>query len=84
MYHTIIFSLLSPEPRRPKSLLLEDLPNLMGRDPDLPSVKSASPLSPNTTLTFLPELEEIRVSPCIAKKGYLNVLEERSKTWKRR
>merc|ERR1740128_677307 len=74
--------LLSPEPgQRPKSLILENLPSLLGRSGTEPS---PSPPSPHTNLSYIPELEEIRVSPCIAKKGYLNVLEEKCKTWKRR
>lgn len=71
---------MSPEPTRPKSLILENLPNLLGRNPSDPS--TPSPPSPATSL--LPDIEEIRVSPCIAKKGYLNILEEKTKGWKKR
>ena len=77
--------LLSPEPQRPRSLILENLPHLLGR----PSPNGGTPLAqapspPSPAFNLIPELEEIRVSPCIARKGYLNVLEEKSKTWKRR
>ena len=58
--------LMSPEPRRPQSLILENLPHLLGR---LGESNTPSPPSPVTSL--LPDLEEIRVSPCIAKRGYL-------------
>ena len=58
--------LLSPEPRRPVSLVLENLPNLLGR---IGGEGSPSPPSPASSL--LPDLEEIRVSPCIARKGFL-------------
>jgi len=71
--------LMSPEPTRPKSLILENLPNLLGR-----VIPESSPSPPSPATSLLPELEEIRVSPCIAKKGYLNVLEEKTKGWKKR
>ncbi|CAG2102727.1 unnamed protein product [Medioppia subpectinata] len=34
--------------------------------------------------TFAPEIEEIRVSPIISKKGYLNCLEDRTGCWVKR
>ena len=71
---------MSPEPTRPKSLILENLPNLLGRNPA--DKNTPSPPSPATSL--LPDIEEIRVSPVIAKKGYLNILEEKTKGWKKR
>ena len=70
---------MSPEPTRPKSLILENLPNLLGRNPT-----EASPSPPSPASSLLPDIEEIRVSPCIAKKGYLNILEEKTKGWKKR
>ena len=70
--------LMSPEPRRPQSLVLEQLPHLLGR------IGQGSPSPPSPVSSLLPDLEEIRVSPCIAKKGHLNVLEEKSKGWKKR
>ncbi|XP_023321625.1 kinesin-like protein unc-104 isoform X3 [Eurytemora carolleeae] len=79
--HSSQHDLLSPEPTRPRSLILENLPNLLGRSSP---IKSPSPPSPTTHFSYIPELEEIRVSPCIARKGYLNVLEEKCKAWKRR
>lgn len=33
---------------------------------------------------YVPELEEIRVSPVVARKGYLNVLEHGGSGWKKR
>lgn len=33
---------------------------------------------------YVPEVEEIRVSPVVARKGYLNVLEHKSNGWKKR
>ena len=70
--------LMSPEPRRPQSLVLEQLPHLLGR------IGQGSPSPPSPVSSLLPDLEEIRVSPCIAKKGHLNILEEKSKGWKKR
>ena len=70
---------MSPEPTRPKSLILENLPNLLGR-----TVTDTSPSPPSPATSLLPDIEEIRVSPCCAKKGYLNILEEKTKGWKKR
>ena len=69
---------MSPEPTRSKLLILENLPNLLAR-----FITESSPSPPSLATSLLPELEEIRVSPCIAKKGYLNILEEKSKGWKK-
>lgn len=33
---------------------------------------------------YVPDLEEIRVSPIVARKGYLNVLEHGGSGWKKR
>ena len=30
---------------------------------------------------FVPEVDEIRVSPVVARKGYLNILHEKSNGW---
>ena len=73
----VVCRLQSPEPSRPKSLLLEHLPDLLGRP-------QCSPSPPSPASALLPEIEEIRVSPCIAKKGHLNILEEKTKGWKKR
>ena len=79
-------SLMSPEPTRPKSLILENLPYLLGRTsaPATPPGQAATPPDSKSRPFLLPEVEEIRLSPCTARKGYLNILEEKTKTWKRR
>lgn len=41
------------------------------------------PRDPNLVL-YVPEMEEIRISPVIARKGYLNVLEHKTHGWKKR
>ncbi|XP_015436639.1 PREDICTED: kinesin-like protein unc-104 isoform X6 [Dufourea novaeangliae] len=44
---------------------------------------SSSPSKENLVL-YVPEVEEIRISPVIARKGYLNVLEHKTHGWKKR
>ncbi|KAG7155151.1 Kinesin-like protein unc-104-like 3 [Homarus americanus] len=34
--------------------------------------------------SFVPEVEEIRISPVVSRKGYLNVLDDRTNTWIKR
>lgn len=33
---------------------------------------------------YIPEMEEIRISPIVARKGFLNVLEQKLNGWKKR
>lgn len=66
----LIDSLCSPE--------RADVPNVWGEAP-------APVTSPELPLRlYVPELEEIRVSPIVARKGYLNVLEHGGSGWKKR
>ncbi|CAL7940667.1 unnamed protein product [Xylocopa violacea] len=44
---------------------------------------TSSPSKENLVL-YVPEVEEIRISPVIARKGYLNVLEHKTNGWKKR
>lgn len=44
---------------------------------------ATSPLGESLVL-YVPEVEEIRISPVIARKGYLNVLEHKTSGWKKR
>ncbi|XP_043489949.1 kinesin-like protein unc-104 isoform X2 [Polistes fuscatus] len=46
-------------------------------------IGSSSPSKENLVL-YVPEVEEIRISPVIARKGYLNVLEHKTNGWKKR
>ena len=87
--------LLSPgEPQRPKSLVLENFPPPGGllpigtgipassssSSPGLRRGSGASPLvSANRRAVFTPDVEEIRVSPVISKRGFLNILDQRNK-----
>ena len=80
-FKTLIFySLLSPEPQRPKSLVLDNLPGLVGSLVTSPAT-SNSPSSRDSQKRplLLPDLEEIRLSPLISKKGYLNILDHKTK-----
>ncbi|XP_059608868.1 kinesin-like protein unc-104 isoform X3 [Phlebotomus argentipes] len=54
-----------------------DVPN--GWEAPAPAPQPALPLR-----LYVPELEEIRVSPVVARKGYLNVLEHGGSGWKKR
>lgn len=54
-----------------------DMPN--GWEAPAPPVQTTLPLR-----LYVPELEEIRVSPVVARKGYLNVLEHGGSGWKKR
>jgi kinesin family member 1 len=54
-----------------------DVPN--GWEPPAPIVQQEAPLR-----LYVPDLEEIRVSPVVARKGYLNVLEHGGSGWKKR
>lgn len=40
--------------------------------------------SDQTLVLYVPEVEEIRISPIIARKGYLNILEHKTNGWKKR
>ncbi|XP_040578611.1 kinesin-like protein unc-104 isoform X3 [Lepeophtheirus salmonis] len=74
------------EPQRPKSLILDNLSGLFGDMETLSPMqptKSPVKISPSKVL-LIPELEEIRVSPIISRKGYLNMLEPKTKLWKKR
>lgn len=50
-----------------------------GWEAPAPATQPALPLR-----LYVPELEEIRVSPVVARKGYLNVLEHGGSGWKKR
>ena len=80
-YFTIFFcSLLSPEPQRPKSLILDNLSGLVGSLVTSPAT-SNSPGSRDSQKRplLVPDVEEIRVSPLISKRGNLNILDHKTK-----
>ncbi|GLH09165.1 Kinesin-like protein unc-104 [Gryllus bimaculatus] len=47
------------------------------------SVLTSSP-SREQVVLYVPEMEEIRISPVVARKGYLNILEHKTNGWKKR
>lgn len=68
--------LISPE-RLNRPILPEHVSFLPGRN------ESSSP-SEQSLILYVPEVEEIRISPVIARKGYLNILEQKTNGWKKR
>ncbi|XP_074031965.1 kinesin family member unc-104 isoform X1 [Leptinotarsa decemlineata] len=46
-------------------------------------VSPPGPRNPELVL-YVPDMEEIRISPVVARKGYLNVLEHKTHGWKKR
>lgn len=45
-----------------------------------PQISSSEP----QLVLYVPEVEEIRISPVISRKGYLNILEHKTNGWKKR
>ncbi|KAI5748989.1 hypothetical protein M8J76_003834 [Diaphorina citri] len=37
-----------------------------------------------SVILYVPEIEEIRISPVVSRKGYLNILEQKTNGWKKR
>ena len=81
-----IFRLTSPERARlqelQESILAGEAANQTNSIAPAP-FGSTSPLKESLVL-YVPEVEEIRISPVIARKGYLNVLEHKTNGWKKR
>lgn len=72
--NTTISELCSPE-RAP-------LPGECAPSPLAPAIPQG-PRDPDLVL-YVPDMEEIRISPVIARKGYLNVLDNKTHGWKKR
>ncbi|XP_060522821.1 kinesin-like protein unc-104 isoform X2 [Cylas formicarius] len=58
------------------------LPGECAPFPPVP-IASPGPRDPELVL-YVPDMEEIRISPVVARKGYLNVLEHKTHGWKKR
>lgn len=58
------------------------LPGECAPFPPLP-ISPPGPRDPELVL-YVPDMEEIRISPVVARKGYLNVLEHKTHGWKKR
>lgn len=58
---------------------------LVGECAPFPSMPASppGPRDPELVL-YVPDMEEIRISPVVARKGYLNVLEHKTHGWKKR
>lgn len=81
-----IFRLSSPERTRLQELqdsILASEPNNQTCTVAPAPLGSSSP-SKEILVLYVPEVEEIRISPVIARKGYLNVLEHKTNGWKKR
>jgi len=48
-----------------------------------PTAGSVSP-SYEQLVLYVPEMEEIRISPVVSRKGYLNILDNNIGAWKKR
>ncbi|XP_025833622.1 kinesin-like protein unc-104 isoform X4 [Agrilus planipennis] len=59
------------------------LPGECAPFPTAPASPSCGLKDPGLVL-YVPDMEEIRISPVIARKGYLNVIENKSHGWKKR
>lgn len=58
------------------------LPGECAPFPPIPA-SPPGPRDPELVL-YVPDMEEIRISPVVARKGYLNVLEHKTHGWKKR
>ena len=50
-----------------------------GSDRRSPASQRSTPQTTFNTMMLVPEAEEIRVSPIVSRKGYLNILDQRTK-----
>ncbi|KAF4530219.1 hypothetical protein B566_EDAN017956 [Ephemera danica] len=79
MVSSVSQELPSPE-KLPRTALVEPISALESSNP----VHNNPQLSRESLVLYVPESEEIRVSPVVSRKGYLNVLEEKTNGWKKR
>lgn len=47
-------------------------------------ISSQTSSSEPQLVLYVPEVEEIRISPVVSRKGYLNILEHKTNGWKKR
>ncbi|KAL3272424.1 hypothetical protein HHI36_013906 [Cryptolaemus montrouzieri] len=58
---------------------------LPGECAPFPQLSTMTPVPHDPDLVlYVPDMEEIRISPVVARKGYLNVLEHKTHGWKKR
>lgn len=79
------YSLISPDKEKMFSSTMSDSSYYYGQDAATVSSTTKSAAEPQEELVlYIPEMEEIRISPIVARKGFLNILEQKSNGWKKR
>ncbi|XP_031452353.1 kinesin-like protein KIF1A isoform X2 [Phasianus colchicus] len=85
-YNTMEISILSPPPRTPQVSSRVESPDLEpvveGEQKKSPSRRPEDEKEPQRQL--VPDIQEIRVSPIVSKKGYLHFLEPHTNGWVKR
>lgn len=67
---------------RPRSLILSGSFNINSL---MPPQSKTTPSSPTKEyFIFIPEIEEIRISPIISRKGYLHLCDDKRGVWRKR
>jgi len=84
----MMFRLCSPEKTRtvlPEQYVFSNGPAGDGQSaPQVSQPAGISSPSREQLVLYVPEMEEIRISPVVARKGYLNILEQKTNGWKKR
>jgi hypothetical protein len=87
-YFVVMFRLCSPEKTRtvlPEQYVFSNGPAGDGQSaPQVSQPAGISSPSREQLVLYVPEMEEIRISPVVARKGYLNILEQKTNGWKKR
>ena len=87
-YCAVMFRLCSPEKTRtvlPEQYAFSNGPAGDGQSaPQVSQPTGISSPSREQLVLYVPEMEEIRISPVVARKGYLNILEQKTNGWKKR
>lgn len=82
----VFYSLISPE--KDKSFCTGICDSIYcGQEQNHPSVALKSGCGqqqPEELVLYIPEIEEIRISSIVARKGFLNVLEQKTNGWNKR
>ncbi|XP_039275472.1 LOW QUALITY PROTEIN: kinesin-like protein unc-104 [Nilaparvata lugens] len=77
--------LISPDRLPPRSALSEAVNGVVGDSSCVSQLTNGSASADEAPLIlYVPEVEEIRISPVIARKGFLNILEQKTNGWKKR
>ncbi|KAJ8320756.1 hypothetical protein KUTeg_002343 [Tegillarca granosa] len=80
--------LFKPNNPSPQIQLSKSCDSLNAPSPEVPDRKMSLPVKPTRPETddenYVPMIEEIRVSPVVSRKGYLNFLEDKHSGWIKR